>query len=102
MTLQKLTLFCVFCVMQCVYAARGSNLFKNTHTHLTLYQLHIYSLTASFSCKTNVSGYVCNHGSPSGERDTASPRGHYGERLQRDSCLKKHMKKHHTLAGDSP
>ncbi len=53
MTLQKLTLFCVFCVMQCVYAARGSNLFKNTHTHLTLYQLHIYSLTASFSCKTN-------------------------------------------------
>ncbi len=22
----------------------------------------------------NVSGYVCNHGSPSGERDTASPR----------------------------
>ncbi len=50
----------------------------------------------------NVSGYVCNHGSPSGERDTASPRGHYGERLQRDSCLKKHMKKHHPLAGDSP
>ncbi len=49
-----------------------------------------------------VSGYVCNHGSPSGERDTASPRGHYGERLQRDSCLKKHMKKHHPLAGDSP
>ncbi len=40
-----------------------------------------------------VSGYVCNHGSPIGERDTASPRGHYGERLQRDSCLKKHMKK---------
>ncbi len=24
--------------------------------------------------KGNVSGYVCNHGSPSGERDTASPR----------------------------
>ncbi len=23
--------------------------------------------------KGNVSGYVCNHGSPSGERDTASP-----------------------------
>ncbi len=38
-----------------------------------------------------VSGYVCNHGSPSGERDTASPRGRYGERLQRDSCLKIHM-----------
>ncbi len=28
-----------------------------------------------------VSGYVCNHGSPNGERDTASPRGRYGERL---------------------
>ncbi len=52
--------------------------------------------------KETVSGYVCNHGSPSGERDTASPRGRYGERLQRDSCLKKHMKKHHPLAGDSP
>ncbi len=24
--------------------------------------------------KGNVSGYVCNHGSPSGERDTAFPR----------------------------
>ncbi len=23
-------------------------------------------------------GYICNHGSPSGERDTASPRGRYG------------------------
>ncbi len=32
-----------------------------------------------------VSGYVCNHGSPSGEQDTASPRGRYGERPQRDS-----------------
>ncbi len=29
----------------------------------------------------NVSGYVCNYGSPNGERDTASPRGRYGERL---------------------
>ncbi len=37
------------------------------------------------------SGYVCNRGSPSGERDTASPRGRYGERPQRDSCLKIHM-----------
>ncbi len=27
-----------------------------------------------FPMKGNVSGYVCNHGSPSGERDTASPR----------------------------
>ncbi len=43
------------------------------------------------SVTKNVSGYVCNHGSPSGERDTASPRGRYGERLQRDSCLKIHM-----------
>ncbi len=31
--------------------------------------------------KRNVSGYVCNHGSPSGERDTASPRGRYGDAL---------------------
>ncbi len=38
-----------------------------------------------------ISGYVCNHGSPNGERDTASPRGRYGERPQRDSCLKIHM-----------
>ncbi len=36
----------------------------------------------------NVSGYVCNHGSPSGERDNAPPRGRYGERRQRDLCLK--------------
>ncbi len=43
-----------------------------------------------------------NKCSPSWELRTASPRGHYGERLQRDSCLKKHMKKHHPLAGDSP
>ncbi len=35
--------------------------------------------------KKIVSGYVCNHGSPSGERDTASPGGRYGERPQRDS-----------------
>ncbi len=42
-------------------------------------------------CDRNVSGYVCNRGSPSGERDTASPRGRYGERPQRDSCLKIHM-----------
>ncbi len=36
----------------------------------------------------HVSVYLCNHGSLNRERDTASPRGHYGERLQRDSCLK--------------
>ncbi len=42
-----------------------------------------YSLTHIHT--ENVSGYVCNHGSPSGERDTASPRGRYGERPQRDS-----------------
>ncbi len=29
------------------------NTHTHTHTHLTIYQLHIYSLTASFSCKTN-------------------------------------------------
>ncbi len=41
----------------------------------------------------NVSGYVCNHGSPSGERDTASPRGRYGERPQRDSVWRYICKK---------
>ncbi len=30
-----------------------SSFFFFFYTHLTLYQLHIYSLTASFSCKTN-------------------------------------------------
>ncbi len=48
----------------------------------------LYFLTFGWLCLTdneNVSGYVCNHGSPSGERDTASPRGRYGERPQRDS-----------------
>ncbi len=42
-------------------------------------------LRAKLKYMKNVSGYVCNHGSPSGERDTASPRGRYGERPQRDS-----------------
>ncbi len=36
----------------------------------------------------NVSGYLCNHGSQSGVLDTASSRGRYGERRQRDLCLK--------------
>ncbi len=61
-------------------------------------QYHVISVTM----QQVVSGYVCNHGSPNGERDTASPRGRYGERPQRDSCLKIHMEKHHLLAGDSP
>ncbi len=30
-----------------------SSIYLKKHTHLTLYQLHNYSLTASFSCKTN-------------------------------------------------
>ncbi len=48
-------------------------------------QHHIEQLVQQ---SNNVSGYVCNHGSPSEERDTASPRGRYGERRQRESCLK--------------
>ncbi len=67
-----------------------------------IFTCNVLNFSLCFVLEYNVSGYVCNHGSPSGERDTASPRGHYGERLQRDSCLKKHMKKHHPLAGDSP
>ncbi len=42
---------------------------------------HKYSSFKFYLQKEIVSGYVCNHGSPSGERDTASPRGRYGERL---------------------
>ncbi len=58
--------------------------------------LHRLGLQTNLYCadsgsKQIVSGYVCNHGSLSGERDTVSPRGRYGERLQRDSCLKIHM-----------
>ncbi len=75
---------------------------KNIHyspsSALLLYVHTRYNLFAHSSCTSlfillfiNVSGYVCNHGSPSGERDTASPRGRYGERRQRDSCLKIHM-----------
>ncbi len=51
----------------------------------------VFSLKSVKFLQEIVSGYVCNHGSPSGERDTAYPRGRYGERLQRDSCLKIHM-----------
>ncbi len=50
---------------------------------LGLYFVSVYSI--GYLLQDNVSGYVCNHGSPSGERDTASPRGRYGERPQRDS-----------------
>ncbi len=64
---------------------------------ISFYMLFFFILAAVF-CRNiqyciwrNVSGYVCNHGSLSGERDTASPRGCYGERPQRDSCLKIHM-----------
>ncbi len=57
----------------------------------TWIQCNLVKKNYPFLVMENVSGYVCNHGSPSGERDTASPRGRYGERHQRDSCLKIHM-----------
>ncbi len=61
---------------------------------------HVKAVTkSSYYHLKNIAGI---RSSPSWELRTASPRGHYGERLQRDSCLKKHMKKHHPLAGDSP
>ncbi len=44
-------------------------------------QMNVSTLQQTQEPCANVSGYVCNHGSPSGERDTASPRGRYGERL---------------------
>ncbi len=67
----------------------------NHHTNLKMWYIkydknsnqltaHLKQTHPDFTLK-NVSGYVCNHGSPSGERDTASPRGRYGERPQRDS-----------------
>ncbi len=52
-------------------------------TIIILHFTEIYFLFIEF-----VSGYICNHGSPSGERDTASTRGRYGERHQHDPCLK--------------
>ncbi len=53
-------------------------LFKNCNIYIYFFitKLHDYCRVIK-----NVSGYVCNHGSPNGERDTASPRGRYGERL---------------------
>ncbi len=51
-------------------------------------QKRISNISPTLQKSQNVSGYVCNHGYPSGERDTASPRGRYGERRQRDLCLK--------------
>ncbi len=59
--------------------------YKKHYNYIYILNIEYYNIIE------NVSGYVCNHGSPSGERDTASPRGRYGERLQRDSCLKIHM-----------
>ncbi len=50
--------------------------------------LHLCIMIHINHINKNVSGYVCNHGSLSGERDTASPRGRYGERRQHDPCLK--------------
>ncbi len=54
------------------------------------FQLHstLHSGGSINQFSKNVSGYVCNRGSPSGEQDTASPRGRYGECRQRDPCLK--------------
>ncbi len=88
--------------MQCIFHSYSKPEDALTQKIQEIPHKAITVMLAKLNKKQNVSGYVCNHGSPSGERDTASPRGHYGERLQRDSCLKKHMKKHHPLAGDSP
>ncbi len=40
---------------------------------------NFFFILKTWSCIfKNVSGYVCNHGSLNGERDTGSPRGRYG------------------------
>ncbi len=63
----RLLLRCIFLHIRAVVLNQGSKahlgswqtsrwllrIKKKKQTHLTLYQLHIYSLTASFSCKTN-------------------------------------------------
>ncbi len=60
--------------------------------NLALMSLERYvTICPSQTChqlQQNVSGYLCNQGSLSGEWDTASSRGHYGEHRQHDPCLK--------------
>ncbi len=63
----------------------------NVCNSICLVKISNFTYWVTICWVTNVSGYVCNHGSPSGELRTASPRGRYGECLQRDSCLKIHM-----------
>ncbi len=87
----------------------------NTKTNLVKYliiRIFIKTFCVSHHCKirlllaafhirkdkSNVHHCASSHitlqpktGSPSWELRTASPRGRYGERLQRDSCLKIHM-----------
>ncbi len=77
------------CIVYEYYAILLFRLNGNTCLYLHFYktkQNNLYIRNAAGSRWNEiVSGYVCNHGSPSGERDTASPRGRYGERPQRDS-----------------
>ncbi len=54
--------------------------FKDLNIDWWYFKCKLHELHIIYKAE-NVSGYVCNHGSPSGERDTASPRGRYGERL---------------------
>ncbi len=72
-------------------AAKPWNVLESFQDSQRCSKLTRLTVSNIYKSTQNVSGYVCNHGSPSGERDTASPRGRYGERLQRDSCLKIHM-----------
>ncbi len=44
--------------------------------------------------KKNVSGYICDHGSLSWERDTASSRGRYGEQNTHATMLRGEQAKH--------
>ncbi len=70
-----------------IYLAIVINMIVSTSLNLAILVVSLYLMQSSH-LTIYIWGYTS---SPSWERDTASPRGRYGERLQRDSCLKIHM-----------
>uniref|UniRef100_A0A672L2S3 Ig-like domain-containing protein n=1 Tax=Sinocyclocheilus grahami TaxID=75366 RepID=A0A672L2S3_SINGR len=70
----------------CTGRETGGSRYSHTSDNVTLTVsgecVYICSHHSDYMSKSeNVSGYLCNHGSLSRERDTASSRGRYGERL---------------------